>query len=351
MQGCEEARQALRAAIAGQQAQTYLRLAELRERFCKPVMAGERELEATTQRNALDRRDAGLVHCLDLAKGEVGVAGQHTRLFRRVDLIQELPDVGARDEGRGAFASEDHRLHVVTAGEVLDDDVELVQRALVQRVDRRIGDIDGRDAGIAAGDPVGFGGKTIILYPKVTVAIEQALLVSETLADLPCRNRGRKLGDRLGIAQRRCVAYRCAFHHRAHHPAHILAAARLRELRDLDEVTGHRQGALLLTHELTEPAPNLLRQLPALAQPDEGERRQALFTMRRADDKHVADRRVRVKLFVAQDRALDLLRAHTVPRDVDHVVAAAVQREAAVLMAHREVALRVGPGSLPPRPI
>ena len=41
---------------------------------------------------------------------------------------------------------EHHRLHVVAARDVVDHDVQLVERALVQRVHRRIGDRHERDA-------------------------------------------------------------------------------------------------------------------------------------------------------------------------------------------------------------
>jgi hypothetical protein len=54
--------------------------------------------------------------------------------------------------------------------------------------------------------------------------------------------------------------------------------------------------------------------------------------VRRADHHHVAHGRILAQGLVAQDRALDLLGADAVARNVDHVVGATVQREAAVLV-------------------
>ena len=73
--------------------------------------------------------------------------------------------------------------------------------------------------------------------------------------------------------------------------------------------------------------------------------------MGRADHDHVADRRIRGDLLIAKDCTLDLLGAETVTGDIDDIVGAAVQREAAVGILQREVALRVGEPALPTCPV
>ena len=73
--------------------------------------------------------------------------------------------------------------------------------------------------------------------------------------------------------------------------------------------------------------------------------------MRRADDDDVAHRAVGVERLVAQDGAFDFFGAHAVAADVDDVVAATMQAEAVVGIAHGKVALGVGPGTAPAGPI
>ena len=60
-----DARQPLRAAGAGQQAELDLGHAELRRRHRDPVMAGQRDLEAAAERGAVDRGDHRLGAILD----------------------------------------------------------------------------------------------------------------------------------------------------------------------------------------------------------------------------------------------------------------------------------------------
>ena len=97
----QQPRQTLRAAVAGQQPQVDLGLAELGGQIGDAVVAGERELHAAAERHAVDDRDARLVHRLDLAERKVRVVRQRDRVLDRVDLLEELADVGAGDEALG----------------------------------------------------------------------------------------------------------------------------------------------------------------------------------------------------------------------------------------------------------
>ena len=69
----DQARQALRAAGAGQEAELDLGQADARRRGSDPEMAGERQLEAAAERGAVQGRDDRLRHRLDrgddLARG------------------------------------------------------------------------------------------------------------------------------------------------------------------------------------------------------------------------------------------------------------------------------------------
>ena len=60
--------------------------------------------------------------------------------------------------------------------------------------------------------------------------------------------------------------------------------------RDLDVVLGHRNRALLGAHQLVQAPAVVAGQLAPADGQDEGERRQTLLAMRRADDDDVAHR-------------------------------------------------------------
>ena len=97
-----DARQALRAAGAGQDAELHLGQAELRLRRGDAVVAGERELEAAAEREAADRGDQRLLHrvLLVVDLGQIGLQARGV----------ELADVGAA--GKGLAGADDHdRLH------------------------------------------------------------------------------------------------------------------------------------------------------------------------------------------------------------------------------------------------
>ena len=342
----QEARQALRAAIARQEAQANLGLAEARRGFGNAPVAGQREFHAATQRDALNRGDAGLVHALDLAKREVRVVRQRARFVQRVDVFQQLPDVGAGHEAGGALAGEDHGHHIVAARQVFHHHRQLVERALVQGIHWRVGHRDRGHALRALGR-----GDGVVLHREVAVALEHLLVIGQLLLALPFADDALHFLHRFRVLQCRGVTDVAAFHQRTHHAPHVLAAACFRELADFDEVAGHGHRALLAAHQVREAAAVVLRQLAAGGGLHEGQRREALFAVRRTDDDDVADRAVRVQRLVAQDGTFNLFGAHAVAADVDDVVAAAVQAETAVGVAHREVALRVGPGASPALPV
>jgi len=338
----EQARQPLRAAVARQQVQAHLGLAEAGRGLRHPHMAGHRELHATAERHAVDRGDRRLVHGLELAEGQVRVVGQRQRLVQRMHVLEQLPDVRARNEGRRALAGEHHGPDVVAPRHVVDDDVQLVERALVERVHRRVGHRDQRDAPAL---------ERVVVDAEVAEVLEQLLLIGDTLPRLPLGDGTAQFADRLRVAQRRGVTDVLALDQCAHHAPHVLAAAGLGELRHLDEVLGDRDLALLLADGLDEATAILGGQLAPGRGPHEGERGQALLRVRRADHDHVAHRRIGIDLLVAQDRALDLFGAEPVTRDIDDVVGAAMQREPAVGVLHGEVALRIGEPALPAQPV
>ena len=274
------------------------------------------------------------------------VVRQRARFVDRADVFQQLADVGTGHEAGRALAGEDHRHHVVAPRQVFDDDRELVECALVQRIHRRVGHRDGGDARFRAGRS-----SVVVLHREVAVALEHLLVIGQLLLALPLADHSAQFAQALGVLQRRFVADLAVFDQRTHHAPHVLSAARLGKLGDLDEVAGHGHSAFLAAHQLGQAALVVLRQLAAGGGPDKGERREALLAVRRADHDDIADGAVGVERLVAQDRAFDFLSAHAVAADVDDIVAAAVQREAAVGVAHREVALRVGPGATPARPV
>ena len=338
----QQARQALRAAVAGQQAQADLGLAQPRRELGHAVVAGQRKFQPTAQRHALDGGDTGLAHALDLAECQVRVVGQGARFVQGVHVFQQLAHVGTRHEAARALAGEDDGGHLVAARQVFHQHRQLVQRTFVQRIHRRVVDGDGGHA------PAQHG---VGLHREVAVALEQLLLVGQALALLPVVDDAAQLGNRFGVLQRRQVAHLAAFDQRAHHAAHVLAAARFGELADLDEVARHGHRALLGAHQFTQAAAVVVCERTAGRGLDEGQRREAPFAVRRADDDDVAHGAVRVQRLVAQDGAFDFFGAQAVAADVDDVVAAPVQAVATVGVAHREVALRVGPSAAPAGPV
>ena len=283
----QQPRQALRAAVARQQPQPNFRLPETCRRLGNTQMAGQRKLHAAAQRHALDCRDAGLAHRLDLSKSQMRGVRQRPRLLGRVHFFEQLPDVGTGDKACGAFAGEHHGSHIVAPRKVFDNDGQLIQGAFVQGVDRGVGDKHRRHLARCI--------DRVVLNLEVAIALEQLLLVRQRLPTLPGLDHPLELIQAFRVLQRRCVAHRLSLDQRTHHAAHVLATARFRELADLDEVARHRHGTLLLAHQFGQFAAVFRRQLAASTRLDEGQRREAFLAVRCADDDDVADRRVRVE--------------------------------------------------------
>ena len=128
------ARQPLRAACTGQQAELHFGRAELRRGDRDAIMTAQRHLAPATQRRAVDRRDDRLGRCLD----HVDHGGQ-ARLDHR---FAELGDVGAGEEGT-AIAADHHRRDRSIGDAFLDRGLQPLPHGCAQRIDRRVvGDDD-----------------------------------------------------------------------------------------------------------------------------------------------------------------------------------------------------------------
>src|SRR5688572_25486789 len=141
-------RQALRAAVPRDDAQTHLGQAHLRAGARRAQRAGERELEAAAQREAVEAGDRGLAHALQAREDLLAEGGQVLRLERL--HLRQLVDVGAGHEGLVAGAGHDQAAHGRVGLELVEGGRELAQRALVERVEH-LGSIDrdGRDLTVA----------------------------------------------------------------------------------------------------------------------------------------------------------------------------------------------------------
>ncbi len=95
----DQARQALGAAGAGQQAELDLGEADTRAGDGNPEMAGERQLEPTPECGPVQGGDHRLRHCLD--------RGDDLAQARRLRRFAELGDVGTGKEGASG-AGDDH---------------------------------------------------------------------------------------------------------------------------------------------------------------------------------------------------------------------------------------------------
>ena len=195
--------------------------------------------------------------------------------------------------------------------------VQFIERPLIQRVHRRVGDVHRRHLRATR--------ECVVLHTKIAIPLEQLLIIAQLLASPPFIDCGLQFADRLRIAQCAHVAHVAAFHQRPHHPAHILPAARLGELCHLDKIAGHCHGALVESHQLREPALVVLGQRATGGRLHKREWRVSLFAMRRTNHDHVSHRRHGIELTVPQNRTFDLLRAHAMTRHVDHIIAAPVQ--------------------------
>ena len=225
-----------------------------------------------------------------------------------------------RRTSRVPSPAEHHRGHVVAPRQVIDHRVQFVQRALVQRVDRR-------PFLIVTAPPAALPDR-VRLHPEIAEMLEPPLRSAQPLSAAPRRAPPSRSRPALRIAQRGRVAEGDP------RPARAPCAActsphGFRETANLDNSDGTAATPFSWRTSSASRLRSSATKMPVGRRPDEGERRTVPFSrMRRADDDHVAHGRVRAELTVPQDRAFDLLGAEPMAGDVDDVVAAAVQREA-----------------------
>ena len=143
-----DARQALGAAGAGEQAQFDLGNAQLGGGNRDPIMAAERDLEPAAQGGAVDRGD----HRLGAGFDPVDDFGQ-PRHHRR---LAEFGDVGAGEEGLALAADHDRLDRVIGFGFLDRRDQPLADRG-AERVDRRIVAGDDQDVVMLVGRNRGIG--------------------------------------------------------------------------------------------------------------------------------------------------------------------------------------------------
>ncbi len=134
----DQARQALRAAGAGDQAELDFRQADFCARDRDPIMRDQRDLEAAAERRAVDRRDDGLSAILDRRL--------RLRQARPAHRLAEFGDVGAGDEG-AAGADQHDRLGGGIGRRLGDAIAQRVAHPRRKRIDRRR--VDGQDGDVA----------------------------------------------------------------------------------------------------------------------------------------------------------------------------------------------------------
>ena len=142
--GAAQARQPLRAAGAGNDAEQHFGLADLGAGDGDAVVAGHRELETAAERVAVNRRDERLADVLDVRQARVHGPRPLERLLARLQLLEDV-DVGAGDERR-AGADQDDRVGGGIVARALDGVADAFRNARAERVDGRVVDGDDGDA-------------------------------------------------------------------------------------------------------------------------------------------------------------------------------------------------------------
>ena len=135
-----QARQPLRPAVAGDEAELDLGLAELGVLAGQAHGAGQRQLAASAEREAVDAGDDRLAQVLDGIDDGLPAVGVLLGRDRR--LLRQLADVGAGDESLLARSGEDDHAHlgvVFGGGEGL---AQLVHGGHAQGVEH-LGPVDG----------------------------------------------------------------------------------------------------------------------------------------------------------------------------------------------------------------
>ena len=135
-----QARQPLRAAVAGNESELHLGLAELGVVAGQSHGAGHGEFAAAAERESVDAGDDRLAQVLDGV--DDGLSLMRVGLGRDRRVLRQLADVGAGDEGLLARAGEDDDANVgivLGRGEGL---LDLLHGGHVQRVEH-LGPVDG----------------------------------------------------------------------------------------------------------------------------------------------------------------------------------------------------------------
>ncbi len=128
----DQARQALRPGVAGNEAEVDFRLAQLRRVGGEPQRARHRELAPAAERVAVDRGDHRLAEVLDQV--EDVLPGQRVFAAGRRGQHGELVDVGAGDERLVAGSGHDDRPHAIVLLEFEHGAAQLVERLGVEGV-------------------------------------------------------------------------------------------------------------------------------------------------------------------------------------------------------------------------
>src|SRR5581483_2794668 len=143
-------RETLRAAPARDDSDRDLRLPQPRRVGCVADVAGQCELAAAAEREAVDRGDRRLRHRLEQPSGLLSERSPGARLVHPQRL--HVLDVGAGDERPLARAGEDDDAGCLVAGELDEPVAKLDERGTVERV-QRLRPVDGDDGdGLLAGE-------------------------------------------------------------------------------------------------------------------------------------------------------------------------------------------------------
>ena len=139
-----EARQPLRAARAGNDAEQHFRLSDFRVFRRDAEMARLRDLEPAAERVAVDRRDERLRRVLHPPQQRVRAGGPLERIVFRLQRVEHF-DVRAGDERRSG-ADEHDRFGRGIRDAALDGPIDAVPHSRAQRIHRRVVDRDDGDA-------------------------------------------------------------------------------------------------------------------------------------------------------------------------------------------------------------
>jgi hypothetical protein len=179
----DDARQALRAARARQDAELHLGQADLGARERDAVMTGQRELEAATERHALDRGDDRLRRVV-----EHRVEAPDVRPARHVGAGEFL-DVGAGAEG-AVRADEHHGFGGGVGQRALDGRDQVDAQAAAQAVDGRI--LEGQDGHRALQGIVDVSHRSTSVLPhsRMIAAVQHSQRPARSSRSMTCRTPG-----------------------------------------------------------------------------------------------------------------------------------------------------------------